>query len=199
MIIALVRGSDMDPTTPSGRIVIGVLGEVAEGEIDAKSDRQRRAWEQAAEAGRPLGVNHRPFGYTPDKVTAEPVEAAAIAAACDQILSGGSLRSIARQWNAAGLTPAQGAQRWLASTVRQVLLNPRNAALSTYKGEVVGPGRWAAVVPEPTWRAVHALLTDASRQTPKGGRTLLGAWPGAGAAPPRSRAVTPGAPRCTAV
>ena len=77
----------------------------------------------------------------------------------------GGRHRVARRW---------GAQRWLAGTVRQVLLNPRNAALSTYQGEVVGPGRWAAVVPEPTWRAVHALLTDSSRRTLKGGRTLLG-------------------------
>jgi DNA invertase Pin-like site-specific DNA recombinase len=53
--IALVRGSDMDPTTPSGRLAIGILGEVAQHEIDAKSDRQARAAEQAAVQGRWIG------------------------------------------------------------------------------------------------------------------------------------------------
>lgn len=173
--IALVRGSDMDPTTPSGRFAIGILGEVAQMEIATKSDRQRRAAEQAAAAGRPLKFNHRPFGYRPDKVTPEPREAAAVVAACEQLLSGASLRSIARQWNDdPGLVPAQGAQRWLPSTVRTVLLNPRNAAVSTYRGEEMAAGEWEPLVPEPTWRAVKALLTDPARTTPKGGRTLLG-------------------------
>lgn len=57
VIIALVQGSDMDPTTTSGRLTIGVLGEVAEVEIGIKSERQAAAAHQRAKLGRlPLGV-----------------------------------------------------------------------------------------------------------------------------------------------
>src|SRR5690349_24225213 len=53
--LALVRGSDYDLTTPAGRFSIGILGEVAQMEIDQKSDRQIRSQQQAAEQGRPAG------------------------------------------------------------------------------------------------------------------------------------------------
>jgi hypothetical protein len=40
VMIALVSASDMDPTTPAGRWALGILGEVAQHEIDQKSDRR---------------------------------------------------------------------------------------------------------------------------------------------------------------
>jgi hypothetical protein len=54
------------------------------------------------------------------------------------------------------------------------LLNPRIAGLSVYRGEIVGKGRWDALVPEETWRAVRAILEDPARTPPRGVRTLLG-------------------------
>ena len=52
VIIALVQGSDMDPTTASGRMVIDVLGSVAEMEIGIKSERHVAALERHARAGK---------------------------------------------------------------------------------------------------------------------------------------------------
>ena len=77
VIVALVRGSDMDPTTPGGRLVMGVLGEVAQHEIDQKSDRQKAAQLQAARQGRRAG-GRRPFGYDTHRMTINPEEAATI-------------------------------------------------------------------------------------------------------------------------
>ena len=78
VIVALVRGSDMDPpTTPSGRLVMGVLGKVAQHEIDQKSDRQKTAQLQAARQGRRAG-GRRPFGYDTHGMTINPEEAATI-------------------------------------------------------------------------------------------------------------------------
>ncbi|WP_158228126.1 recombinase family protein [Pseudonocardia sp. MH-G8] len=188
VIISMVRGSDLDPTTAAGRIVISVQGEIAEEEIAVKADRQRSARQQAATNGRPVRFSHRPFGYCADRLTPHPVESAAIADACQLVLSGGSLRSIAQAWNVAELPTPQGGERWLPSVVRGVLLNPRNAGLAVYepapqKGErrklphereVVGRGEWKAIITEEVYRAVVDTLTDATRATPKGTRTLLG-------------------------
>ncbi|MDQ3276027.1 MAG: recombinase family protein [Actinomycetota bacterium] len=172
--IATVSG-DIDLSTDAGRLVGRILALVARGEVERKSARQRRALLQAAESGKPKRWTHRPFGYHDDKQTPVPTEAAAVAAACEQLLSGGSLRSVTRQWNTAGLTPPQRSTTcWRATTVRTVLLNPRIAGLSTYRGEVVGAGTWPPLVTEQTWRAVHALLTDPGRRVPRGVRTLLG-------------------------
>jgi site-specific DNA recombinase len=42
------------------------------------------------------------------------------------------------------------------------------------QGEIVGPGQWAPLVPEETWRVVCAILGDPTRKPPRGVRTLLG-------------------------
>jgi len=171
--LATVSG-DLDLSTDSGRLVGRILASVARGEVERKGARQRRANQQRAENGEVRGWSHRPFGYTADKTTPCPVEATAVRDGCAQLLSGGSLRSLATQWNAAKLAPPQRATRWTATTVRAVLLNPRIAGLSTYRGDIVGNGTWTPLVDEPTWHAVHALLTDDGRRAPRGARSLLG-------------------------
>jgi DNA invertase Pin-like site-specific DNA recombinase len=175
--LATVSG-DIDLSTDAGRLVGRILASVARGEVERKGARQRRAFQQAAEQGRPSMWSRRSFGYADDKVTPVPTEAAAIADACDQLLAGGSLRSIARQWSEAGHVPPQRRDStWQAGTVRKVLLNPRIAGLSTYKDEIVGVGSWKPIVAEETWRALAALLTDPARTTntgPRGVTTLLG-------------------------
>jgi site-specific DNA recombinase len=178
VMIALVRGSDMDPTTPAGRLALGILGEVAQHEIDQKSDRQRRAVLQRAEAGLPTIFTPAPFGWLDDRVTEHPVHGPALRAAAEFVLSGGSLRAVARQWAAAGLvTPQAGDTTWIPTVIRSMLLNPRLAGLSVHAGEVVGQGRWAAILSEETHRALVAHLTDPSRSNQRPGgnhRTLLG-------------------------
>src|SRR3954447_11424567 len=114
--LATVSG-DLDLSTDAGRLVGRILASVARGEGERKGARQRRGHQQAAEAGKPVRWSHRPFGYQPDKITPEPDEAAAVRQACEQLLSGGTLRSIARRWNEAGLSPPQGAPAWKSQTV----------------------------------------------------------------------------------
>ena len=68
------------------------------------------------------------------------------------ILAGGSLYSVAKQWNAEGITTSQG-NTWTGKTVRQNLLNSRNAALRSYQGEVLEgvTAAWPAIVTEDVW------------------------------------------------
>lgn len=172
VIIALVRGSDLDLTTPSGRLTAGILGEVAQMEIDQKGDRTRRANLQAAEAGKPPG-GPVPFGFLPDRVTHHAEQAHAIVQAYGDLLAGASLAGIARRWNDQGLLSGRSRSRerdrgkqslWSAETLRVLLLNARNAGLREYKAELY-PATWPAIVPEETWRAAVAVLTDPSRRT----------------------------------
>jgi DNA invertase Pin-like site-specific DNA recombinase len=152
--IALVRGSDMDMSTPAGRMVADILASVARAEIEIKSDRQTRAAQQAAEKGRHIKAR-RPFGWEADGLTIQPREAAAIRQAYQLILDGGSLNQIARDWNAAGLLPPQGKlhpkeiraeikqmkpqdrpprlpSAWTGATVSRTLRLPRMAGLRAY-------------------------------------------------------------------
>jgi hypothetical protein len=169
--ISLINGTDLNFATAAGRFVADSLGSVARLEVEMKSDRQKRAQEQAAAAGKRVG-GRRPFGYEQDGMTVRTDEAAAIKDAYRDVLSGVSLAEIARGWNTAGLRSGQTRWKpdrkgepseWARDTVRMVLLNPRNAGLRAYRGEVVGPAVWPALVPEATWRAAKDLLTDCSR------------------------------------
>lgn len=160
--IATVTG-DVDLSTDSGRLVGRILASVARGEIERKGARQKRAQQQAAEQGRPAG-GRRPFGYASDGVTVNEAEARHIREAYADVMQGASLKSIARRWNEAGLVTTAGGA-WRHDNVRGVLKNPRYAGLRTYRGEVVGPATWPALVDNDTVEAVRAILSLPERRT----------------------------------
>lgn len=165
--IALVRGSDMDPTTPAGRLTLGVLGSVAAHEIEVKSERQKRANEQAATSGRWTG-GRRPFGFERDGVTIRPNEAQALREAYEAVLSGGSLRSVVERWTALGLRSGQSpgeSPRWRTTTIKRILANPRYAGIRSYQGQEYGTATWPALVPLEVFRAVQDVLR---RHQPQG-------------------------------
>jgi len=161
VITQTVKAGELDLATPSGRAVARTLGAWARFESEHKSDRIKRAHQQAAADGRWRG-GARPFGYQADAVTLHPVEAPAIQSAYKELLAGASMRSIFRGWNDAGLTSVSG-KPWAHATFRQMMLRPRNYGASVYRGEVLGVGAWQPLVDEATWRGAHALITDHSR------------------------------------
>jgi hypothetical protein len=166
----------IDLGTDSGRLAARILIAVAKAEQERKSERQKLANEAAAVAGKRRLGTPRPFGYCDDHVTPDPAEGPAVAEACAVLLGGGTLSGVMRGWTAAGVQPVQSTsgRGWTRQSIRTILLNPRIAGLSAYRGEIVGHGDWAPLVSEETWRAVHAILQDPARKPPRGVRTLLG-------------------------
>ena len=160
--IATVTG-DLDLSTDAGRLVGRILASVARGEVERKGARQTRAQQQAAEAGRPAG-GRRAFGYASDGQTVVPEEAALVTTAYAEVLTGASLKGIARRWNEAGFSTTAG-NPWNHGNVRGVLKNSRYAGLRAYRGEVVGPATWPALVDEDTHAAAVALLSLPERRT----------------------------------
>jgi site-specific DNA recombinase len=159
----------IDLGTDSGRLAARMFIAFAKAEQERKAERQKLANSAAAVNGKPRKGTPRPFGWQADRVTPDPVEGPAIVAACAMMLGGGTLSGVMREWDAAGLRPPQSKTgTWKRTSIRTILMNPRNAGLSAYKGEIVGPGQWE------TWRAVHAILEDPARKPPRGVRTLLG-------------------------
>jgi site-specific DNA recombinase len=193
-----VKAGDLDLTASSGRAMARMMGVFARHELERMMERQKAAKRRNRDAGlRQSGT--RPFGFTLDHNAATglvplPAEASAIRAACDQVLAGVSLTTIARQWNAAGLrTPVRelrmnpgdlqqegwtGGKAWTSIGVRRVLLRAQNAGLVELAGregrngygQIIGPARWEAIVSEDTWRAVRAVLVDKGRRTSPGPR-----------------------------
>jgi DNA invertase Pin-like site-specific DNA recombinase len=158
--IRTVNGGDLDLSNATGKMLARIVGSVAEMESEHKAERQRRANVQRAEAGS-WWSSHRPFGYT-KQGNLEPREAALIRRAAADVLDGKSLRAIAREWNAAGISSTRGAA-WNTSRLKRLLLNPRYAALRTYRGKVTGPGAWDAILDPDTHAGLTAILRDASR------------------------------------
>ena len=153
--IVTVTG-DIDLSNDAGRLVGRILASVARGEVERKGARQKRAQQQAAQEGRPAG-GRRAFGYESDGLTVKDDEAELVKAAYVDLLQGASLKSIAKRWNDGEMLTTVG-NRWIHSTVRDTLLNPRYAGVRTYRGEAVGAAVWEPLVDKDTFDAAEALL-----------------------------------------
>lgn len=175
--MATVSG-DLDLSTDQGRLVGRILASVARGEMERKAARQAAASRQAAELGAARKACPRPFGWLPDRVTMHPTEGPAVAAAARALLAGCTLTGICREWDKAGLRPPRApfgpARPWNRRSITTIMRNPRIAGISVYKGTEIGTGKWDALVPEGTFRAVVKLLDDPSRAKQQGVRRMLG-------------------------
>ena len=184
---AIVTAADgVDTSGDGGRLVARILSSVAQGEVERKGARQRSAAVQAAKQGRWVG-GRRAFGWEADGVTIREDEAALIKQGYADVLAGESMGEVARRWNAAGFgTPQQGS-KWVHTTAKDVLTNPRNAGLRRYRPAedrwkirqnpelgITGQAEWPGIVDETTWRAVVRILCNPSRRSaPLGGKRLL--------------------------
>ncbi|WP_329292910.1 recombinase family protein [Streptomyces pseudovenezuelae] len=185
-----VQAGALDLATSSGRLVARMLGDVARHESEHKGERVARARQQKAMAGEWAG-GIRPFGWgvptgemkkKTDRKTGEEVEvpeldmlkavseeAEALRFWTDEILSGGSIRSLVKWCADKGVTTTRG-NPVTHQDMRDMLMRPRNAGIAVYKGEEVGPGKWEAIVDEAKFRAVVAILSDPSRTVNRGAR-----------------------------
>jgi site-specific DNA recombinase len=172
-VVALVRGTDLDPSTPGGRLHLAILQEVAQHELDARHDRQTRAMRQLAESGKPWTAN-RPFGYHRDGITILEAEAKLLREAYQAVTAGESMYGVAKAWNKQGI-PTTFGNTWTAASVRQVLVNPRYGGLRAHNGTIVGQAAWPGVVDEAVWRAAERVIKATGRRKhhPVPGRRYL--------------------------
>lgn len=190
---------DLDLTTADGEFRATLAAGLARFEVQRKSERQKRANAHRRERLLPAG-GRRAFGYTklapgasadwPKRAGTqwpdyghEPLEpeATAVRRGYAMLLAGATLRSIARAWNADGLTTTAG-KSWEPYSVRNVLANPRNAALvapprSSDAGQSAAQnlrladlpaGSWEPLVTPETWAAARDLLADPVRRSNPG-------------------------------
>lgn len=154
-------GGDVDLATDNGRMFARIKGAVARAEIERKSERQKAANAQRAEAGIPH-AGRRVFGYSANGMTVVDSEAAEFVKAVETLLSGGSLRGIVAEMSERGVRTTAG-NPWRPTEMRRLLSNPRHAGLLVRNGEVVGPGMWPAIIDEDTHKALTAVLSDPTR------------------------------------
>ena len=101
-----------------------------------------------------------------------------VADCCNRLLQGISLRLLAAELRTGEVATVTGAP-WSAETLREILLRPRNAALTVYRGEIIEgvAAPWEPIVSREVFEAVRDLLTDPSRRKGPGAAPR---WHGSG-------------------
>ncbi len=163
--IVAVRSGDIDLTTPSGRMIAGMLGSAARFEMEQKGDRQAAANRKRAMEG-DVRWTRRPFGYDrrDERIIEIKSEAAELRIAASRVLAGGTLASVVADLNGRNIPTSTGGE-WSVTTLRRVLLNPRHAGKALYRGEDMGDGTWPAILDAETHERLTAILTNPARRT----------------------------------
>lgn len=169
--LATVQG-DVNLGTGDGLLIARIMGAVAANESAAKSRRVRRKLEEIAQQGRPHGGANRPFGFKDDRITLEPAEARVIKDLADRLLAGESLTSLTRWLNDEGIPTTTG-RVWQTTTLRGILRSARISGQRTFRGEIVGPAVWPAIISPETTTRLRALLDDPARRTNRTARRYL--------------------------
>lgn len=177
-LLNLADGRGIRLASPSGtrnldaaddRRILRIDAANACAEADNISRRARDAHADRAAKGIMRRNRVRTFGYKRSGKI-HPGEAEHYRDAVARVLAGESMRSIVRDWNERGVTTTPG-NNWTTGAVREVLKNPRHAGLSTYRGEIVGVGRWKALVEREQWEALQAKLGLIGERHSKPGHT----------------------------
>ncbi|MEY2668490.1 MAG: hypothetical protein RJA59_1128, partial [Pseudomonadota bacterium] len=176
MVLGFWRASDLDLSTPAGRLTADILASIARHEIEEMSDRRKRANLQKAQMGLPLG-GRRPFGYcqhTDGSRTCEdddcpgsmrslvPAEAEMVRWCAEQLLAGRGLWWLVAELEQRGVTTTAG-NPWRHTELRRLLTNPRIAGRRLHRGVDMGPAAWPEILDETTFAAVRAVLLDPTR------------------------------------
>lgn len=165
-------GGELAPRDSDGLLLLRILSAVASDSSAKTSKRIKRKNEERAAQGLPTGGGTRPFGYRPDRVTVDPVEAALVHEAASRVLAGESVRAIATEWNARRI-PTAGGSTWTVETLRRMLYSARLSGQREHLGEIVAPGRWEAIItPEETAR-LRAALDERTRSRSRPVRRYL--------------------------
>lgn len=152
--VATVKAGAVDLATPNGRLVARIGAAVAQHESEHKAERVERWHQDRAEAGLPNG-GRRPYGFLPDRVGHDPVEAAVVREAARRALDGETFYSIIMDFEARGITTVTGA-RWSPTALGGVLRSPRIAGLREHNGKL-HKAVWAPILPREDWEALRAL------------------------------------------
>lgn len=151
---SLRLGNDGDIT--SARIHVAIANKSSRD----TSRRVARKHQELAEEGKPGGGGYRGFGYTRDGLQVVEHEAEVIRDIARMVLDDMSLVAIAKNLTERGIPTVRGLGPWAGRTVWGIISKPKIAGLRVYKGEVVGPGVWPAILERSVWEDVLAKLDE---------------------------------------
>jgi site-specific DNA recombinase len=185
------RAGEYDLSTPSGRTTARIVGAVARGESEHKSDRVRAKLKQNADMGKVAGGANRPFGYDDDKITVMPTEAAIVREIAARLLAGETLRGVCAWVNSTGVKTTGWVRRdretstsevmpgrdWTPGRIKSIAVNPRysgqRAVGTGANAKVTNENAWEAIIDASTTDKLRALLLDPDRRTNRSARKYL--------------------------
>jgi site-specific DNA recombinase len=162
--VSVTEGDNFDTSTTSGKLMLVLLGVLAEIESDAKSDNIEE-WQEHRLALKMTPTGPRPFGYrrAPNELHIIEDEAAIIREAADEVLDGKSLIKVAARLVAAGV---QGEQKGTltARSLKRILLSPTTAALREIDGVLIDcSSTWEPILDRQTYDRLRTMLLDPQR------------------------------------
>lgn len=169
-VVITVQQGLWDLSTVGGRTTARVLGAVAAGESEHKSDRIRRKMVELAEAGKVHGGGTRPYGYEADRLTVREDEAVRVREAVEHVRSGGILHALAARWGREGVPTVTGGP-WRTQTLRRLVTSPRVAGLREHRGAITAEAAWPAIVDRGAWEEARAVLGSRPRRSGTGSGT----------------------------
>lgn len=166
----------INTTSGTGKVLLPILGAIAEMESDIKADRTSE-WHEDRRLKLAPPVGPCPYGYDRDernRLTINPTEAGVIREVASALLAGDSLRDVTRRLNEAGVrtksTPAKpGGLPFERRTVKLALIKPVVAGLCELDdGVFVQSDQWECILDREMWEELRSLLLDPARRSGPG-------------------------------
>lgn len=192
----LVGGVLYDLLDRNDRMSLGLQAVQAEFQADSIRDNVLRGMAGAAEDGRPHGkvtygyrrlYNPRTGAFVAQEPDTEPrtstlpdgllgpgvaySPAGVVRDIFDQVVSGEPLIAIEGRLNARGIPSPEG-KEWRRGVIRKMALNPAYFGQRVYRGKVVGPGMWDALVTGEDFWACARVLGAPERTTTRPSRAV---------------------------
>jgi site-specific DNA recombinase len=164
-LIVLDSEGEYDLTTASGKKAFRDQLTNAAYESDRLSTRVKRGKKLKAERGESNRCR-RPYGYGMDwKII--PQEATILRELVRRLLDGVPINELCRELNARQIPTSVGGI-WSNAGIRQIVLRPINAGLSSYRGQVVGPmSDVDPIVSREDWERISAQFAARRRGAPQ--------------------------------
>jgi DNA invertase Pin-like site-specific DNA recombinase len=162
--VATVTAGEYDLSTSAGRMAARIVGAVARGESEHKSERAKSKHRELAERGLGRGGGRRPYGYSADGEKLVDSEARVLRRCAERILDGETLHAVIADLNRREVPTTTGAP-WSTTVLRRMLLAPRLAGLRAHNGERPVKASWSPILSERDHERLVLVLTDPRRRT----------------------------------
>lgn len=167
-------GGVQDPSSSVSAAMMAIMDVISGLETETKIERQKARIRADLDAGLPTkGI--RAYGWEKDRITLRESEAAVVRDAVHSVINkGATLWAIAQDWNSKGIktdgmvrprkSKSDGEVRlpspyWTSTTVRQILVRPRNAGLLVNDGAEMPTSQIQPIISRDDLEALKKVIT----------------------------------------